>query len=193
MAKSGTLFVISGPSCSGKNVVDEGVMALDKGIECSVSATTRPARAGETPGKDYVFLDEVEFRRRIDADAFVEWAEVHGHLYGTLREELNRRLRSGKDVLLELDVQGMRRLKALRDDIVTVFIMAPSLDELERRMRRRGANDEADIAVRLTNARSEIAARHEYDHIIVNENVEEAVEALLAVVRERRAGTQRRP
>jgi len=169
------------------------VLARDAGLEYAVSATTRRARPGEVNGRDYVFLDVGEFRRRVDGEQFVEWAEVHGNLYGTLREELARRLPSGKDVVLEVDVQGMRNLKALRNDLVTVFIMPPSFEELKTRMRKRAANDEANIALRLENAREEMAARHEYDYIIVNDVVEEAVEDMLAIVRaQRRRSTRQR-
>jgi len=193
VANQATLFVVSAPSGAGKRTVLKLVLARDAGLEYAVSATTRRARPGEVNGRDYVFLDVGEFRRRVDGEQFVEWAEVHGNLYGTLREELARRLPSGKDVVLEVDVQGMRNLKALRNDLVTVFIMPPSFEELKTRMRKRAANDEANIALRLENAREEMAARHEYDYIIVNDVVEEAVEDMLAIVRaQRRRSTRQR-
>ena len=188
MANQGTLFVISAPSGAGKRTILKAVFAQDEDLEYAVSATTRPPRAGEVDGKDYVFLEKAEFQRRVDAGQFVEWAEVHGHQYGTLREELVRRCRSGKDVVLELDIQGMRALKALRDDVVTVFVKPPSLEALDARIRTRGADDEASIAVRLDNARAEMAAQGEYDHVIVNDVVDTAVKDLRAIVRTHRAG-----
>lgn len=192
MAVEGTLFVVSGPSCAGKHTILRPVLARDSGIEYAVSATTRPPRPGEVNGKDYFFLSEAAFRRRVAAGDFVEWAQVHGRLYGTLHEELDRHLRTGKDLVLELDVQGMRNVKAERPDVVTVFVMAPSLEELERRLRRRGADDEAAIALRLRNARRELAARKEYDYVIVNDVIEEAVEKMLAIIREQRLATKTR-
>jgi len=187
VAREGKLFVISGPSCSGKKVVHEGAMAREPNLVYCVSATTRPRRPGEVDGKDYFFLDEETFRRRVEEGAFVEWAEVHGHRYGTLWEELDRKLRTGNDVLLELDVQGMRNLRSARKHIVAVFIMAPSFEELEKRMRKRGLNEPEDIALRLRNAREEVAARDEYDYVVVNEVVENAVQDLLAIIEHERA------
>lgn len=188
MANQGTLFVISAPSGAGKRTILKALFAQDEDLEYAVSATTRPPRPGEVDGTDYVFLENAEFQRRVDAGQFAEWAEVHGHQYGTLREELVRRSRSGKDVVLELDIQGMRALKALHDDVVTVFVKPPSLEALDARIRKRGADDEASIAVRLDNARAEMAAQGEYDHVIVNDVVDTAVKDLLAIVRTHRAG-----
>jgi guanylate kinase len=189
--KRGTLFVVSAPSGGGKHVVLKGVFAEDASIEYSVSATTRAARPGEVDGRDYFFLTRDEFRRRVDLDDFLEWAEVHGNLYGTPREELSLRLASGKDVIMELDVQGMRSIRARMPEAVTVFIMAPSLEETEHRLRRRGVNTDQDIALRMNNARDEIAARNEYDYIIVNKNVDDAVADMRAIIRaERRRSTR---
>ena len=191
MAKRGTLYVVSAPSGAGKKTVLDCALARDAGLERTVSATTRAPRPNEVDGRDYIFLAPDAFRRLIETGAFVEWAEVHGHLYGTLREDLDRRLESGKDVLLELDVQGMRSVKALYGDVATVFIAAPSYEELERRIRARGANDEASIALRMHNARQEMNARHEFDYVVVNEVAEDAAAELLAVFRGRRAETAR--
>ena len=182
MTHRGTLFVVSAPSGAGKRTVLERVLARDTRLTYAVSATTRRPRPGEVDGTDYVFLDETAFRRRIDDGGFAEWAEVHGNLYGTPRGELSRRLGSGKDVVLELDVQGMRAIKAQHPGAVTVFIAPPCFDELERRLRARGLNDEASMAVRLENARAEMDAQDEYDYVVVNEVVEDAAEDLLAIV-----------
>ncbi|MDQ1257792.1 MAG: guanylate kinase [Candidatus Hydrogenedentes bacterium] len=191
MAGSGIVFVISAPSGAGKKTVLDRVFARDGRLAYAVSATTRQPRPGEIDGKDYVFLGETEFRRRIESGAFVEWAEVHGHLYGTLHEQLDRKLESGMDVVVEIDVQGMRSLKALRGDLVTVFMMPPSIEELERRIRVRGANDEASIVLRVSNARMEIDARHEFDYIVVNDVLENAVDDLWAIVRAERRRASR--
>lgn len=184
--KNGSVFVISAPSGAGKHTVLHRVMDEDPNLEYCISATTRAPRPGEIDGKDYYFMSRAEFMPRIETGEFVEWAEVHGRLYGTLRSELTRRLASGKDVILELDVQGMRHFTTLYTNAVTVFIMAPSLASLEERLRLRGANDEDDLLVRLHNARAEIAAKDTFDYVIVNDIVEEAVADLRAIIRARR-------
>jgi guanylate kinase len=166
-------------------------MEQDSHLTLTVSATTRAPRPGEKEGQDYYFLARDEFERRIAAGEFAEWAEVHGNLYGTLGSELDRHTALGEDVVLELDVQGMRSLKAMMPDAVTTFIMAPSLEELENRLRRRGTNDDEDIGLRLENARAEMAARSEYDYIVVNDTLAEAVADMAAVVRAERCRADR--
>lgn len=189
VAAPGSLYVVSAPSGGGKRAVLARVMAVDPGIEYSVSATTRPPRADEVDGRDYYFLSREEFCRRIEDGRFAEWAEVHDNLYGTLREELDRKLDTGKDLVLELDVQGMRNVRALYPDTVTVFIMPPSFEELERRLRGRGTNSEADIALRLRNAQDEIAACYAFDYIVLNDDLDKAVEDMEAIVRAQRCRT----
>jgi len=185
--KRGTLFVVSAPSGGGKRTVLSGAMDMVDRLNVAVSATTRPPRAGEKEGEDYYFLDRSTFEWRIKAGDFVEWAEVHGNLYGTLKEELDRRCDAGSDVILELDVQGMRSVRKTVDgECVTVFIMPPSMEELESRLRKRGANDAADMALRLTNARAELDARFEYDYLVVNDKLEEAVADFVGIVRAER-------
>lgn len=187
MAKHGTVIVLSAPSGAGKHTILKRARALDPKLAYSVSATTRAPREGEVDGKDYYFLDRETFEKRIAAGEFAEWAEVHGNLYGTLRSELDRLVSSGLDVVLELDVQGMRNMKAAGLDIVTVFVMPPSEDELARRLELRGANTADDMALRLKNARDEMAARNEYDHVIVNDQLNQAVESFQNIVRRHRA------
>ena len=187
----GIVFVISAPSGAGKHTILHPILDRDPDIEYSISATTRPPREGEQDGRDYHFMGEAEFRRRVDAGEFAEWAVVHGRLYGTLHCELDRRIGSGKDVVLEIDVQGMRNLKTMRPDAVTVFIMPPSLDALAQRLRGRGANDEADIALRVENARGEMAAASEYDYIVVNDKLEDAIAEMEAIIRVERRRNRR--
>jgi guanylate kinase len=182
LARYGKLFVVSAPSGAGKKTVLDRLLAQDPQLTYSVSATTRDPRPGEVDGKEYYFLDRAEFERRVTDGAFVEWAEVHGNLYGTLRSELERLRSSGKDVVLEIDVQGMRNLKRDGLDAATIFIMPPSLAELERRLNKRGTNNLEDIAVRLRNARDEIAARGEYDHVVVNDEVGRAAEEMKQII-----------
>lgn len=179
MSRTGepSVIVVSAPSGAGKRTVLAKVFEGDSSLVYGLSATTRAPREGEVEGRDYAFLDRAEFERRVEADDFVEWAEVHGNLYGTLRSHLDALLETGKDVVLEVDVQGMRSVKqALGGQVLTVFVMPPSLDALEARMRKRGANDEADMALRLENARVEMDARREFDYVVVNDDLAEAVE-----------------
>jgi guanylate kinase len=161
-------------------------MQEDPHLEYAVSATTRPPRTGEVNGKDYYFLDRAEFLRRVEAGEFAEWAQVHDHLYGTLRAELGRRLASGRDVALDIDVQGMRNFKRLPYRMVTVFVMPPSIEVLEERLRARRTDREEDIALRLRNAREEMDARHAFDYIIVNDAVDDAVADMKAILRAQR-------
>ncbi|MCC6695268.1 MAG: guanylate kinase [Candidatus Hydrogenedentes bacterium] len=189
----GIVFVVSAPSGAGKRTVLERVFAQDARLGLSVSATTRPPRTGEVHGKDYYFLDRDTFARRVQAGDFVEWAEVHGNAYGTLREELDRLLASGKDTVLELDVQGMRNVKRIGLDAVTIFIMAPSMEELKRRLRARGTDSAEVVDLRLANARAEIAARGEFDYVIVNDRLEDAAADLAAILRAERCRARRQP
>jgi guanylate kinase len=190
---TGSLFVVSAPSGAGKHTVLHRVLAADPRLEYSVSATTRAPRPGEVHGRDYYFLDRGEFGRRVEQGGFVEWAEVHGNLYGTLREELERRLSSGKDVVLEIDIQGMRNLKQSGFDAVTVFIMPPSPSVLERRLRGRGTESPETVELRLRNAREEMEARHAFDYIVVNDRLSKAVADLKAIVRAQRCRADKQP
>ncbi len=185
------MFVVSAPSGGGKRTVLAKVMEQDPRLTLTVSATTRPPRPGEKDGQDYYFLAREEFERRVAAGEFAEWAEVHGNLYGTLASELERHVSSGRDVVLELDVQGMRSLRKMVPGAVATFIVAPTLEELERRLRNRGTNDDEDIRLRLENARTEMAARGEYDYVVVNDTLAEAVADMAAVVRAERCRASR--
>jgi guanylate kinase len=193
VAKQGILLVLSAPSGAGKHTVLSRLRGIDHGLTTAISATTRAPRQGEKDGRDYYFLSREEFDRRVAAGAFAEWAEVHGNRYGTLHTELDRCLETGGDVLLELDVQGMRNMRSHRPDMVSVFLMAPSLDELERRLRDRNTEDEATISLRLKNARAEVDARKEFDYIVVNDTVDEAAEDLRAILRAERCRASRQP
>lgn len=181
------LFVVSAPSGGGKRTIL--ARAQERGLDLSycVSATSRQPRHDEVEGRDYIFLDRETFQSRIDAGDFVEWAEVHGNLYGTLKSQLNRSLDQSGEVLLEVDVQGMRSLRAIGSDrVITIFVMPPSLDALEARLRSRGANDDEDMTLRLANAREEMDARYEFDYIVVNDDLDRAVADFEAIVRAQR-------
>lgn len=183
MSGQGIIFVISAPSGAGKLTLLNKVRETESSFSSTVSATTRGMRPGEAHGKDYYFLPRAEFEARVVAGEFAEWAEVHGNLYGTLKEELDRCMNSGHNVLLELDVQGMRSLKGMYPQAVSLFLMPPSMEELERRLRHRGTDDDDVIRLRLKNAQEEISARKEFDYIIVNDVVERAAGDMTAIFR----------
>ena len=186
VGRNGTLFVVSAPSGAGKHSVICPVLANDPNLTYAVSATTRKPRDGERDGEAYYFIDEETFQARVASGEFVEWAEVHGNLYGTLRSELERLLGTGKDVVLELDVQGMKNMRQANVGAVTVFIMPPSIEELERRLRSRGVDSAEDIAIRLKNADYEMEARSSYDHVIINDDLDDAIAAFRGIIEEKR-------
>jgi guanylate kinase len=185
MTKSGKLIVISGPSGSGKTTVVSRLLQLEKGrLVLSVSATTRPPRSGETHGVDYYFLSAHEFeKRRLQGD-FLECAEVYpGLWYGTLREAVSPSLAGGKSVILEIDVQGRASVETQYPDAITIFIHPPSLEALEQRLRGRRSETEDSLQRRLAVARREIAAAEQYQHQIINRDVDETVETIRQILR----------
>ena len=181
-ARTGMVLILSGPSGSGKSTIYKAAIGGLGGIEFSVSCTTRQPRPGEVDGRDYHFISREQFDALVAEDAFAEHAEVHGNCYGTLKSELLGRVRRGIDVLLDIDVQGAAQLRALCSDSSEfceacefIFIMPPSFEELERRLRARGTETEESILRRLANAKGEMEHAHEYDHIIVNDDLARAV------------------
>lgn len=179
----GILFVLSAPSGAGKSTILKKVMADLPGLVFSVSHTTRSSRPGEKEGQDYHFVSREEFLaiQQRDPSGFLEWAEVHGNLYGTSREEVEHHLQTGRDVVLDIDVQGAMLVPAAADP-VTVFITPPSIAELEARLRGRGTESEANIALRLVNAKKELFHRDKYEYLVVNDRLPEAVESLRAII-----------
>jgi len=177
------LFVISGPSGAGKGTLLAELRKQRPDLGLTVSATTRSPRPGEVDGTSYYFLSDEEFRRRIATGEFVEWAEVHGHLYGTLVSEVKRLLAKGHSLVLEIDVQGALNVRKVYPDAVLVFIEPPSLQVLEERLRGRGTEDEASIELRLKNARHEMELADQYDVRIVNDTVDRAAQELGSVMR----------
>ncbi len=175
------IFVITGPSGSGKSTLITCVRESLEGLAFSVSHTTRPPRAAERDGVDYHFVTRRRFESMARAGRFIEWAEVHGHLYGTSRAEVKRKGATG-DVLLDIDVQGARHVRAKRPGAVQIFIMPPVFAELRRRLMKRKADDAEAIARRLRDARDEVASFAEFDYVIINDILERAVEELTAVI-----------
>lgn len=183
MGATPRLFVISGPSGAGKGTLLAELRKQRPDLGLTVSATTRSPRPGEVDGTSYYFLSDEEFRRRIAAGEFVEWAEVHGHLYGTLVSEVKRLLAKGHSLVLEIDVQGALNVRKVYPDAVLIFIEPPSLEVLEERLRGRGTEDEASIELRLKNARHEMELADQYDARIVNDTVDRAAQELGSVMR----------
>jgi guanylate kinase len=175
MTTKGTILVVSAPSGGGKGTILGRIMAEDKLVVHSVSVTTRQPRGNEKDGTHYFFASPEQFNEWIADDKFYEWAEVHGNFYGTLKDEIDKHVKTGYDVVMELDIQGMRSVKAQHAEVNTLFIMPPSLNVLEERLRSRGDLDEAQLQMRLCNARDEMEARSEYDFVVVNDSLDEAI------------------
>jgi guanylate kinase len=176
------VLVITGPSGVGKGTLIRGLMERLPQLELSVSATTRPARPGEREGVEYHFLAPEEFERRVRAGDFVEHADYAGRRYGTLRSELEGRLRAGVPVVLEIEVQGARQVRATMPDALQVFIAPPSLDALRTRLVGRGADGSEEVERRLRVAERELAAQSEFAHVVVNDRLDDALDELTEVV-----------
>lgn len=176
------IIIISAPSGGGKGTLVAGIRPQFPELALTVSATTRPPRRGEEEGQDYYFLSRPDFEKKIEEGAFAEWAEVHGNLYGTLNEEVERLLRAGKPVLLELDVQGMDSMKARHPALTSIFIVPPGMEVLEKRLRKRGTDTDEVVALRLQTAAREMTRQQDFDHILVNDDLDEATEQLRQLV-----------
>jgi guanylate kinase len=177
------VFVITGPSGVGKGTLIRLLRERVPELALSVSATTRQPRPGETQGEHYHFISDEEFARRVEAGEFVEWAEYSGRRYGTLREELERHTSGGRPVVLEIEVQGARQVRESLPDAVQIFIRPPTGDALRDRLVGRGHDDPDQVERRLRVAEEELAAADEFEHVVVNDRLDEAVEELAAIVR----------
>ena len=182
MGRRARLFVLSGPSGAGKGTVLSLVREARPELGLTVSATTRNPREGEVPDVSYHYLSEEQFSELVDAGAFLEWATVHGHRYGTLVSEVDACIASGSSVILEIDVQGAFAVREKRPDAVLIFIEPPSMEELERRLRSRGTEDEESITLRLANARHEMELAERYDARVVNDDLAEAVRETMSLI-----------
>ena len=182
----GNLFVVAAPSGAGKSSLVNALLELDSHLLVSVSHTTRGPRGQEQDGREYWFIEEPQFRRMIDRGEFFEWAQVHGHLYGTSRPAVQARLATGDDMVLEIDWQGALQIKQLFAHAVLIFILPPSWDELAQRLRRRGEDGPDVIERRLENARHEVAQARHFDFVIINALFETALFDLKTVVHSQR-------
>jgi guanylate kinase len=190
--RRGLLFVLSSPSGAGKSTIARMLLKADDGIAMSVSATTRPIRPGEKDGRDYHFVDDAGFDSLVAGGHFLEWAHVFGHRYGTLKSEVLKTIEGGRDVLLDIDWQGTQQLKQVDPDIVRVFILPPSTEELERRLRARGTDSEDVIRRRMERAASEISHWAEYDYVLINNDAEKCRELVHNILKAERLKATRR-
>jgi guanylate kinase len=190
IARRGLMLVLSSPSGAGKTTLSRMLLKADRGIELSVSVTTRAKRPGEIEGSDYHFIDTARFEAMVESDELLEWAEVFGHRYGTPREPVERALQAGRDVLFDIDWQGTQQLREkVRNDLVSVFILPPTVEELQDRLERRAQDSKDIIAARMAKAAGEMSHWAEYDYVIVNRDIDEAfaeVRAVLAAERLKR-------
>jgi len=179
--KPGFLFIISAPSGAGKSTLCRAVRDHFPDLTYSISYTTRSPRSSEQNGRDYYFIAKEEFEKGIARGRWAEWAEVHDNYYGTSAEFMDRQLTAGRDILLDIDIQGTRQILQRYPDGITIFIMPPSLEILKSRLRNRGTDSPEVVAVRLNNARKEIAQKDSYRHIIINDQLPDAVSELIAI------------
>lgn len=176
------MVVVSGPSGVGKGCICKELLKLDSNTALSISATTRLPRAGEQDGISYYFLSKDEFINKRDQGEFLEWAEVFGNYYGTLKSEVDRQCFSGKNIILEIDTQGAMQIKAVCPNSVYIFILPPSIGELEKRIRLRGSETEESLSLRLSKAESEMSLADQYDYCIVNKDVELAAREMYDII-----------
>jgi guanylate kinase len=191
-AKAGKLFVITAPSGAGKTSLIEALVKADPSLQLSVSYTTRAPRPGEQDGVDYHFVDDATFVAMKGRGEFLEDAEVHGYRYGTSKKVITDALARGEDLILEIDWQGARQVRALYPDCVGIFILPPSIEELERRMRARGQDAEAVIRRRLDNARGEMDHAGEFNYAIINKDFDTARRELAGIIQKERHGAHHR-
>jgi guanylate kinase len=191
----GELFILSAPSGAGKTTLIQSLVAGGfadlGGLAFSVSHSTRKPRQGEIDGRDYHFVDRAAFEAMVQADAFLEWAKVHDNYYGTSREEVFPRLERGIDVLLDIDVQGAEQVMARCRDAHGIFVLPPSYQDLERRLRSRGLDDDPTIAKRLAVSLAEIKRYDQYQYVIINDDARRASEVLAAIILEKRHRRER--
>lgn len=193
IARRGLMLVISSPSGAGKSTIARTLMERDRQIGMSVSVTTRQRRQSEIEGVHYHFVSQREFERMRDSDSLLEWAEVHGNFYGTPRDPVELAMSEGRDMLFDIDWQGAQQLQdKMKADVVSIFILPPTMAELQSRLHRRAEDTEQVIQTRLENSRAEISHWREYDYVIVNDDLDAAFDAVQSIVKAERLRRDRR-
>ncbi len=182
MTENGTLFVICAPSGGGKTSLIKGILDTVSGIEVSISHTTRPIRPKEQEGQHYFFVTSETFDEMVSEDAFIEHAEVYEHAYGTSKQQISDRLARGVDVLLDIDWQGAKQISSFFHDVVTIFILPPSLESLKQRLSSRGQDAEQTIARRMLKAQAEMSHYDEFDYLVINDEFEQALSEISKIV-----------
>lgn len=188
MSMKGLLFVISGPSGVGKGSICHQLLAKNPQLHYSVSATTREPRKGEEEGINYFFLNKADFLDKIQKQEFLEWAEVYGNYYGTLQSKVQALRAAGQDVILEIDTQGAMQVKAACPEGIFIFILPPALEELTKRIRKRGSETPESLLRRTSKAEGEIAMASEYDYTVINDDLEQAVAELEGIIHREKTG-----
>ena len=192
IARRGLMFVLSSPSGAGKTTMSRMLLRADRNVELSISVTTRPKRRGEINGRDYHFIDPARFDAMVARGELLEWAEVFEHRYGTPRQPVTEALQSGRDVLFDIDWQGTQQLREkARTDLVSVFILPPTVKELERRLKRRAQDSKSVIGSRMAKAAGEMSHWPEYDYVIVNHDKRQAFAELRAILAAERLKRER--
>ncbi len=189
--KNGMIIIVSAPSGAGKTSICDAVIRDDKNIIYSVSTTTRKPRKGEKDGREYLFVDEKKFKQDIKNGKFIEWARVHGNYYGTAKAVLQNVLSKGKDVLLDIDVQGALSIKKKYKDALMLFIMTPTLKELKKRLIKRNKDSKETINIRIENAKKEIKYVNSYDYLILNDELKKSINDVKAVIKAERLSIKR--
>ena len=193
IARRGLLLVMSSPSGAGKTTLSRMLLASDTNVTMSISVTTRPPRPGEVEAKDYYFISKERFAQMRDRKELLEWAEVFGNYYGTPRKPVDEALAKGRDVLFDIDWQGTQQLaQAMEDDLVRIFVLPPSADELQNRLISRAQDSSSVVAKRMAEASREISHWPEYDYVIVNDELEDSLAQVMAVLRAERLRRRRR-
>ncbi|TRL38595.1 guanylate kinase [Rhizobium straminoryzae] len=193
IARRGLMLVLSSPSGAGKSTIARNLLDTDRSLEISVSVTTRAKRGSEIAGKHYHFISVQQFEKMRDAGDLLEWAEVHGNFYGTPREPVEKAMAEGRDMLFDIDWQGARQLQEkMKADVVSIFVLPPTMTELQSRLHRRAEDTEEVIRTRLLNSRAEIEHWREYDYVIVNDDLDEAFGHVSCIVNAERIRRDRR-